>query len=182
MFVDNLLKRVQTECLVAFAHSRISGVAGKGENGVNIFKNRFVQKDAVNIGKQLENCISHIATIESINEKISNKNNIGLSNMYHHHYTKLLDLLDKAIPKDGKMIEGLIGLHILILATQKGLLTTEDNSHNDNLQVYLDTVALYENESYTTDESIKEMVVFMKEVSTKIFNKYFEKQKRGKKK
>ena len=125
----------------------------------------------------VEKEISSGSTI--INEKISNKNNIGLANMYHHHYTKLLNLLDKSIPKNGQMIEGLIGLHIMILATQKGLIKDEDNS---NIQIYLDTVALYENERFTLDESVKQVVEFMKEVSIKIFNKYFEKVKKGKKK
>ncbi|MFA9240601.1 MAG: hypothetical protein ACEQSQ_12045 [Candidatus Paceibacteria bacterium] len=180
MLVDTLLKRVQTECLVAFAHSRIAGVAGRGcDDGINIFNNRYILKDVVNTGKKLEDCIKDIATIETINEKISNKNNIGLANMYHHHYTKLLNLLDKSIPKNGQMIEGLIGLHIMILATQKGLIKDEDNS---NIQIYLDTVALYENERFTLDESVKQVVEFMKEVSIKIFNKYFEKVKKGKKK
>ena len=31
MFVDSLLKQIQIECLVAFSHSRIIGIAGKGE-------------------------------------------------------------------------------------------------------------------------------------------------------
>ena len=29
MLIDNPLKRVQVDCLIAFAHSRIAGIAGK---------------------------------------------------------------------------------------------------------------------------------------------------------
>ena len=55
MLIDNLLKRVQIECLLAFAHSRISGVAGKEQEGTIIFNNRYVLKEfkeAKNLKKQ----------------------------------------------------------------------------------------------------------------------------------
>lgn len=172
MLIDNLLKRVQIECLLAFAHSRISGIAGKEQEGTVIFNNRYVLKDAVSRGKELEEAVKDLSTIEIINQKIGNKNNIGLANMYHHHCTKLLDLLDKAIPKDGQMIEGLIGLHILTLATEKGML------NDDNLEYFKDTISLYENDSYSNNEEVKENVLFMREVSQKIFNSFWEKKKK----
>lgn len=172
MLIDNLLKRVQIECLLAFAHSRISGVAGKEQEGTVIFNNRYVLKDAVQRGKELEEAIKDLSTIEIINQKIGNKNNIGLANMYYHHYTKLLDLLDKAIPKDGQMIEGLIGLHILTLATEKGML------NDDNLEYFKDTIALYENDNFSKDEIVKANVLFMREISQKIFENYWKKTKK----
>ena len=101
MLIDNPLKRVQVDCLIAFAHSRIAGIAGKEQQGVNIFQNEDVIKVTNEIGHELEDLLKDLATVELINQKISNKNNIGLANMYYHHYTKLLDLLDSAIPKDG---------------------------------------------------------------------------------
>ena len=104
MLIDNPLKRVQVDCLIAFAHSRISGIAGKEQQGVNIFQNKDLIKVTNEIGHELEDLLKDLATVELINQKISNKNNIGLANMYYHHYTKLLDLLDSAIPKDGQMI------------------------------------------------------------------------------
>ena len=171
MFIDNLLKRVQIECLLAFAHSRISGVAGKDQEGTVIFNNRYVLKDAVNRGKQLEEAIKDLSTIEIINQKIGNKNNIGLANMYRYHYTKLLDMLDKLIPRDGKMIEGLIGLHILTLATEKGML------NDDNLEYFKETIALYENDNFSKDEEVKSNVKFMREISEKIFENYWKKTK-----
>ena len=60
MLIDNLLKRVQIECLLAFAHSRISGVAGKEQEGTVIFNNRYVLKDAVQRGKELEEAIKDL--------------------------------------------------------------------------------------------------------------------------
>jgi hypothetical protein len=177
MFVDNLLKQVQTECLVAFAHSRITGVAGKGEDGVEVFNNRFVQKDAVAMGKNLAEAIKDLATIETINQKISNIKSIALANMYHHHYSKLTKLMDGYIKTDQGFIEGLVGVHLLAMATQKGYLATEDNS-TDNLQYYLDAIALYENEKYVGNEDIKDTVFKMREVSEKIFDDYWKKVKK----
>ena len=39
MLVDNPLKRVQVDCLMAFCHSRIAGIAGINEKGTVIFNN-----------------------------------------------------------------------------------------------------------------------------------------------
>ena len=38
-------------------------------------------------------------------------------------------------------------------------------------------IGLYENDNYTNDNKVKEVVLFMKEVSEKIFNKFWEKKK-----
>lgn len=170
-FIDNPLKRVQIECLIAFAHSRITGISSSGASGSNIFNDDNITIEAVESGKELSTVLSELATLETINKKISNPNNIGLSNMYHYHYTKLLNLIDSSIPKDGQMIEGLIGLHLLRLASLKGML------NSDNLEYYDYIIGLYENESYSSDEKVKEVVLFMKEVSEKIFNKFWEKKK-----
>lgn len=174
MFIDNPLKRVQIECLIAFAHSRITGLEGKDQEGTIIFNHDNVLKEAVESGTELSKALEELATIDVINAKISSKTNIGLANMYHHHYTKLLDLLDSAIPKDGFMIEGLIGLHLLRLATEKGML------NDDNLDYYRYMISLYENENYSKDENVKTTVLFMREVSEKIFNKFWKKKKNKK--
>jgi hypothetical protein len=175
MLVDNLLKLVQTECLVAFAHSRITGLAGKGEEGVEVFSNRFVQKEITNRGKVLAEAIKDLATIDYINSKISSNGHIALSNMYHHHYNKIATLLEMQLSKNPNQIEGLIGLHLLVMATEKGLL---DYGSGDNLNFYKKTIALYENDKFSTDSEVKETVKRMFEISKNIFNKYFEKQKR----
>ena len=172
MLVDNPLKRVQVDCLIAFAHSRISGVAGQEQEGIKIFQNAEVDKITAEVGKEIEDSLKDLATIEIINSKIGNKNNIGLSNMYYHHYTKLLDLLDASIPKDGHLIEGLIGLHILSLSCQLGII------NKDNLEAYNYMIGLYENPSFTKNVEILEVVENMRVVSKKIFDKFWEKPKR----
>ena len=91
MLIDNPLKRVQVDCLMAFCHSRIAGVAGVNEKGTVIFNNDDVMNVAVESGKDLESILKEVASVEYINSKIENKNNIGLANMYHHHYNKLLN-------------------------------------------------------------------------------------------
>ena len=172
MLVDNPLKRVQVDCLMAFAHSRISGVAGQEQEGVKIFQNAEVDKITAEVGREIEDSLKDLATIEIINSKIGNKNNIGLSNMYYHHYTKLLDLLDASIPKDGHLIEGLIGLHILSLSCDLGII------NNDNKEAYDYMIGLYENPNFTKNVEISEVVENMRFVSKKIFDKFWEKPKR----
>ena len=92
--------------------------------------------------------------------------------MYYHHYTKLLDLLDASIPKDGQMIEGLIGLHMLSLSCDLGII------NNDNKEAYEYMIGLYENPSFTKNVEILEVVENMRVVSKKIFDKFWEKPKR----
>lgn len=178
MFVDNSLKQIQIECLVAFAHSRIIGIAGKGEEGVEVFKNRFVQKDAVNRGKLLSDAIKDLATIDTINEKILKTPNIAIANMYSYHYSKLTSLLDKFIAPNEQFIEGLIGVHLLVLSTKKGYLNYGDN---DNLEFFKETIYLYENDNYVGNQEIKETVLNMREISNKIFNDYWKKPSNNKK-
>ena len=172
MLVDNPLKRVQVDCLIAFAHSRIAGVAGKEQEGVKIFQNAEVDKITAEVGKEIEDSLKDLATIEIINSKIANKNNIGLANMYYHHYTKLLNLLDASIPKDRNMIEGLIGLHILSLSCQLGVI------NKDNLEAYDYMIGLYENPKFTKNAEILKVVENMRVVSKKIFDKFWEKPKK----
>ena len=172
MLVDNPLKMVQVDCLIAFAHSRISGVAGQEQEGIKIFQNAEVDKITAEVGKEIEDSLKDLATIEIINSKIGNKNNIGLANMYYHHYTKLLDLLDASIPKNGNMIEGLIGLHILSLSCQLGIIK------KDNLEAYEYMIGLYEKPEFVKDAETLEVVENMRVVSKKIFDKFWEKPKR----
>ena len=70
MLIDNLLKKVQVDCLIAFAHSRISGVAGKEQKGVEIFENKQIRQITNEVGHELEDILKVLATIETINQKI----------------------------------------------------------------------------------------------------------------
>lgn len=177
MFVVGIDKIAQVECLVAFAHSRITGIAGNGQDGVEVFRNRFVQKEAVNHGKQLSDVLKDLAAIEIINSKITSCNN-HVAQLYYNYYSKLTYLLDKYIKSDEVFIEGLIGLHLLILATEKGLL----NNGQDNLDYYYETVKLYENPNYTKDEQTMKTVLRMREITGLIFEDYLRKKKKVSKK
>ena len=73
------------------------------------------------------------------------------------------------------MIEGLIGPHLLVLCSEKGLI------NKDNLEAYNYTIGLYENKNYVNNDLTLEVVNNMKDVSKKIFNKFWEKPKRNKK-
>ena len=63
----------------------------------------------------------------------------------------------------------MIGLHLLYLATQNGMLNYGDE---ETIQYYKDSIALYENDNYTSDETINQTVKKMREVAYDIFNFY----------
>ena len=67
MLVDNPLKRVQVDCLMAFCHSRIAGIAGANEKGTVIFNRDDVMNVAVESGKDLELILKEVASIDYIN-------------------------------------------------------------------------------------------------------------------
>ena len=71
MVVDNLIKKVKVECLVAFAHSRILGLGGQHDNDyVEVFNNRFALKKVVNGGKSI---------VETIKNLLKNLNRLPIS-------------------------------------------------------------------------------------------------------
>ena len=170
--IDTLEKKIKIECLIAFIHSRITGVMNDGTNVSLVFSNRYSEKEAIKKGKEIEDAINEIATIDKINKKIE-KCPKALANMYYFNYTKLINRLDKLIAKDEGLIEGLIGLHLLYLATQNGMLNYGDE---ETIQYYKDSIALYENDNYTSDETINQTVKKMREVAYDIFDFYWKKK------
>lgn len=176
MVVDNLLKKVQTECLLAFCHSRVAGIAGMDQVGEAVFKKQQVEKITVETGIELQEILKDVSTIETINKKIENKNNIGLANMYYYHYNKLLNLLDKEILKDGKMVEGIIGLHLLSLSCDLGIINSDNKESFDYM------IDLYESDENVKDKDTLDVILNMRKVSKNIFTKYWEKPKKIKRK
>lgn len=173
MLVDTQEKRIKIECLIAFIHSRITGkMYDENSDVTTVFSNRYSEKNAISKGKEIEKAIEDIATIDSINLKIK-KAPILLANMYHHNYSKLIKKCDKLIKKDEGLIEGLIGLHLLLLATENGMLNYGDE---ETINYYKDSIALYENDNYTSDESVKETVKKMRVVSEELFKFYWSKK------
>ena len=104
--------------------------------------------------------------------------NIAIANMYSYHYSKLTSLLDKFIAPNEQFIEGLIGVHLLVLSTEKGYLNYGDN---DNIDFFKETIYLYENDNYIGNQEIKETVLNMREVSKKIFSDYWKRPNKNKK-
>ena len=175
--IDTQEKIIKIECLIAFIHSRITGKMLREDDKDNtfVFSNRYSEKEAIKKGKDIEDAINEIATIDKINKKIE-KCPKALANMYYFNYTKLINRLDKLIAKNEGLIEGLIGLHLLYLSTVNGMLNYGDN---EAVEYYRESIALYENDNYTNDEDVKTTVKRMREVSYELFEFYW--KKKGKK-
>lgn len=66
-------KEIQTECLVAFAHSRIIGLMARDcekDNLSSVFCNTYVEKRAKAKAKEIEEYIKDFTTRDIINYKI----------------------------------------------------------------------------------------------------------------
>lgn len=178
MVIDTQEKRIKIECLIAFIHSRITGKMFREEDEGNtyVFSNRYSEKNVVSKGKEIEKAIEDIATIDTINDKIK-KAPIILANMYNYNYLLLVNKLDKSLRENEGLIEGLIGLHLLLLSTESGMLNYGDK---ETIQYYKDTIAIYENDNYTSDEDVKETIKNMREISYKLFDFYWKNAKKKK--
>ncbi len=88
-------KEIQTECLVAFAHSRIIGLMARDcekDNLSNVFSNIFVEKKAKSKAKEIEEYIKDFTTRDIINYKISHSPSKYVASCYHNYYMKLTNL------------------------------------------------------------------------------------------
>lgn len=115
-------KEIQTECLVAFAHSRIIGLMARDcekDNLSSVFCNTYVEKRAKAKAKEIEEYIKDFTTRDIINYKISHSPSKYVASCYHNYYMKLTNLFNKVITEKESVIEILIGIHLLILATEK---------------------------------------------------------------
>ena len=173
MFALGIEQQIMVECLIAFAHSRITGVAGKGQDGILIFNKKEIQQDAVESGEEMANILKELSTIETINHKIANSKG-HISCMYFNYYSKLTFLMDKHIGADEGFIEGLVGFHLLRLATEKGLI----GNGVDNLDYYNYVIGNYENENYTKDGEVAQTVKNMRVVSNLVFEDFLRKKKK----
>lgn len=178
MVIDTQEKRIKIECLIAFIHSRITGKMFREEDEGNtfVFSNRYSEKNVVSKGKEIEKAIEDIATVDTINDKIK-KAPVILANMYNYNYLLLVNKLDKSLRENEGLIEGLIGLHLLLLSTESGMLNYGDK---ETIQYYKDTIAIYENDNYTSDEDVKETIKNMREISYKLFDFYWKNAKKKK--
>lgn len=108
-------KQIQSECLIAFIHSRLIGLGKPSDLPVKkAFDEKNCSEKARYIGIYYENKLSKIATFQKIQNKISPKN-YALSKIYYSSYKKLEHIFDKYAPTGTEVIEGLIGLNLLSL-------------------------------------------------------------------
>ena len=178
----NLIEQIKTECLFAFCHSRINGVAGKDEEGQRIFDNQETSNFMIKSADYLSMELSKFATIDTINDKITNCNNVNISRMYNERYNHLLNLLDKSIPLPdkvediedtkargyvkGSFIEALIGLHLIALYLEKD---SRQKAINIKVEDITEIITKFETETNTSRRLINDMAKF----STIIFHKYW---------
>ena len=170
-------KEIQTECLVAFAHSRIIGLMARDcekDNLSSVFCDIHVEKKAKAKAKEIEEYIQDLATRDTINHKIANSPSKYIATCYHNYYMKLTNLFNKTISNKESVIEVLIGIHLLILATEKGYIGNENGE--DDIEYYKGLLVFFKEEIYLS-ELTKKTVDRMEEVTRIIFDLYWLKDK-----
>ena len=171
-------KEIQTECLVAFAHSRIIGLMARDcekDNLSSVFCDIHVEKKAKAKAKEIEEYIQDLATRDIINHKIANSPSKYIATCYHNYYMKLTNLFNKIISNKESVIEVLIGIHLLILATEKGYIGNENGE--DDIEYYKGLLVFFKEEIYLS-ELTKQTVERMKEATKKIFELYWVKDRK----
>lgn len=171
-------KEIQIECLVAFAHSRIIGLMTKDcekENLSNVFCNIYVEKKAKNKTTEIEEYVKGLTTRDIINHKIANSSNKYIASCYHNYYMKLSDLFDKTISDKEPVIEVLIGIHLLIFATEQEYIGNINGE--DDIAYYRGLLAYFKKEIYLSELS-KLTVDRMEEATKLIFDNYWKKEKK----
>ncbi len=88
---------------------------------------------------------------------------------------KLTNLFNKIISNKESVIEVLIGIHLLILATEKGYIGNENGE--DDIEYYKGLLVFFKEEIYLS-ELTKKTVDRMEEVTRIIFDLYWLKDKK----
>lgn len=171
-------KEIQTECLVAFAHSRIIGLMARDcekDNLSSVFCNTYVEKRAKAKAKEIEEYIKDFTTRDIINYKISHSPSKYVASCYHNYYMKLTNLFNKVITEKESVIEILIGIHLLILATEKEYIGNANGE--DDISYYKSLLIYFKEEIYLSELS-KLTVDRMEEATKLIFDLYWLKEKK----
>lgn len=110
-----LSEKIKFETYIAFIHSRLIGLGGD-KNGPSeaVVEDKELVKKINSKCKYLAGQLSEISTIEKINYKIENSQSDLISKMYYDNYSILHDLLESRIKRGGEIIEGVLGLSMLM--------------------------------------------------------------------
>ena len=98
---------------------------------------------------EIEEYIQDLATRDTINHKIANSPSKYIAACYHNYYMKLTNLFNKTISNKESVIEVLIGIHLLILATEKGYIGNENGE--DDIAYYKGLLVFFKEEIYLSE-------------------------------
>ena len=170
---------IQVECLVAFAHSRIIGLfatsCGIKESKDSVFNSNEVFSNAKLEALGIEEYIKDFATRDTINKKIACSKSKYIATCYNNYYLRLVDLFNKTVENGKPVIEILIGVNLLLLATQNGYIGNE--SGEDDIAYYNSLLEYFDKDVYLTEDT-KQVVIKMREASQEIFRLYWIKGKK----
>ncbi len=165
-----LSDKIKFECFCAFVHSRLTSVGTVKDFGVPILP-KDESKFVVNKGDKLIQELSNVATMSTINKKIGSGQSGMIANMYHNHYSRLLNFMDKKIKKDDEFLSALLGISMMMSYY-------ENDKHEKLLQ---DKISVDElNEIFSayerTSKSDKILVFKMMDIGSYITENYIKKK------
>lgn len=112
----NIKKQIQSECIIAFIHSRLKGLGKDSDIDIKpVFNSEKLSEKAIYAGAYYRNKLEKISSFEKVQNILSTSKNFKLADIYYKSYEKLGILLDKYAPTGSEVIEGLIGLNMLVM-------------------------------------------------------------------
>lgn len=112
----NVKKRIEEECLIAFIHSRLTGL-GKANNldTTKAFEDDNLSEKAQYAGNKYSKILEKVSSFDQIQKKLSQNRSFQVCEWYYISYKSLEKIFDKHCPIGSEVIEGQIGMNLLAL-------------------------------------------------------------------
>ena len=168
-------EKIESECLIAFIHSRLIGLGKNKDTDVApAFDTEKQSEKAVYIGKYYTSKLEKISSFEKVQKTLSTARNFIVADIYYKSYKKLENIFDKYAPTGSEVIEGLIGLNLLALYIESY------NKHDLNIDILRIGKSIQFYEEQLSDEEIYKRMTklaenifedYMKNIGVKIWAK-----------
>lgn len=112
----NVKKRIEEECLIAFIHSRLTGL-GKANNvdTTKAFEDKRLSEKAQYAGNKYSKILEKVSSFDKIQKKLAQNRSFQVCEWYYISYKSLEKIFDKHCPIGSEVIEGQIGMNLLAL-------------------------------------------------------------------
>jgi len=165
-----LSERIKLECFCAFIHSRMIGldIEENDNSGEVIIKDEQIQDELYEQKDHFVAALEKIATLETINRKISDTRSVTIANMYHKNYTTLLKLIEENVAAGQEYVPAFLGSCMLVSYFEK-------DKNEEKINIKLNDLILVITHFETKSDENKKTVLKMMKAAHEITEKYWSK-------